>query len=272
MDNSGYATLFDQIFVVNMSTFNFSGGKVNGNLGAMATKTGGANVVLSGDISGDMQMYLTQTGGVAISTMTIVRPLTLEKPMKIRVDSNTAGQVIGKNMTHADKQYFTSAVDTLQVVFTQDKGMQVAAASEVWYCECGGKAVGAQNHVCYDIKWQAWESTTALPTTTGNYYLTNTVDLASQTQPGAAADIKLDLNGQTVNSAKRVYVFTGAKVSICNTGSQGGIVSTRSIDQGCVFWASSGAGRLALYGVNVDVVSLYQDNARICIPTHITTA
>jgi iron complex transport system ATP-binding protein len=28
----------------------------------------------------------------------------------------------------------------------------------------------------------------------------------------------------------------------------------------------------ALYGVNVDVVSLYQDNARICIPTHITTA
>ena len=26
----------------------------------------------------------------------------------------------------------------------------------------------------------------------------------------------------------------------------------------------------ALYGVDVDVVSLYQDNARICIPTHIT--
>ena len=107
------------------------------------------------------------------------------------------------------------------------KAMQ--ADPESYYCECAGTL--PENHTCTTLEWKAWPETTSLPTTTGNYYLTENVELTAQQYLEPSAVVRLDLRGKTVTqkgtSAHSIYVdYTGTTDTTRRT-----LVITDSSDQ-----------------------------------------
>lgn len=119
------------------------------------------------------------------------------------------------------------------------------------------------------LKWEAWSSTTTLPTTTGNYYLTDTVTISSPVTYGTADQIvNIDLNGQTVTNGAdtRLIRFwntqsgtnakygTGVHLTFTDTSASktGNITTDACYDQGGIAWVCAANAKVTIIAGTYD--------------------
>jgi len=122
------------------------------------------------------------------------------------VGSRTDKQVIGVNDNASfgyDNFYLDIYSDGLYDLALNGNDIILAAAKT--QCECGGKAVGKYGHTCENLTWKPWNSSSALPTEEGNYYLTT--DVTTTAQKGINAAIRIDLNGHDITHKVKSGVF-----------------------------------------------------------------
>lgn len=84
------------------------------------------------------------------------------------------------------------------------------------------------------VTWKAWSDVASMPVTSGHYYLTCDVNVASMAQMITAEEVTVCLNGFTVTGNNRVYrLSNGAKLNICDctahTDKNGNYVSGKLI-------------------------------------------
>lgn len=153
------------------------------------TVVGAANLDTKANISGKVKIENLRVSAT--------RPLqigTLEEGSEITVsDVYTHGF-----FTNADgalpenAKYFKPASDNVH--FSPEKGGLFAG--DKWGCECGGtKPAG---HTCKEVAWKAWTNKTAIPVSSGNYYLSADVVTASEQYPTVNSFVRLDMNGYDV--------------------------------------------------------------------------
>ena len=100
------------------------------------------------------------------------------------------------------------------------------------HCFCGGTFDGTQGHVCDStVEWQAIDANATTLPTSGNWYLTGDLSLASGPTFFLTGDMHLCFNGHTVTvtaPGRAVYgissaVTTGLNISFCDCQGAGGI-------------------------------------------------
>lgn len=127
------------------------------------------------------------------------------------------------------------------------------------YTHTDGTVVGCQGEL---LSWSPWESTTTLPTTTGNYYLVGDADkqikASGQQNIVANASVCLDLNGVTASrtNARLYSVHTaGASLVLTDTAGGGTLKTTGTkADQSLTLWARFGS--VTMYGGTVDATEM----------------
>ena len=130
--------------------------------------------------------------------------------------TGTVGSTLAQNVTTDLSAYILTEVPETQVVWNEGAKNLVLKAIKNTYCTCGASKDVAYECHCLDadqgeLAWQAWDGVDALPTATGNYYLTDTVDLATVATPEADAVIRIDLRGKKIllKDAEDLYSFAG---------------------------------------------------------------
>lgn len=76
----------------------------------------------------------------------------------------------------------------------------------IMHCVCGGNTDFNGHDTHKNIEWTKWTSTDSLPTASGNYYLANDINLA--TEQTVKNDINICLNGKTIKSNTSNYAIT----------------------------------------------------------------
>ena len=100
---------------------------------------------------------------------------------------------------------------------------------------CGGdECTQIGGHSCENTKFKAWTSTTSLPTESGNWYLTDDVDLTGTWE--CENNVKLCLNGKTITGASGyavIKVASGASLDITDCNDTVGQITHESNTNGC---------------------------------------
>ena len=95
---------------------------------------------------------------------------------------------------------------------SRDEYMVVMDCMYMWskdkhmHCVCGGNADFNGHDTHTDVEWSEWNSTDSLPTASGNYYLANDINLA--TEQSVKNDINICLNGKTIKSNTSDYAIS----------------------------------------------------------------
>lgn len=76
----------------------------------------------------------------------------------------------------------------------------------IMHCVCGGNTDFNGHDTHKNIEWTKWNSTDSLPTASGNYYLANDINLA--TEQTVNNNINICLNGKTIKSNTSNYALT----------------------------------------------------------------
>ena len=76
----------------------------------------------------------------------------------------------------------------------------------IMHCVCGGNTDFNGHDTHKNIEWTKWNSTNSLPTASGNYYLANDINLA--TEQTVKNDINICLNGKTIKNNTSAYALT----------------------------------------------------------------
>lgn len=125
-------------------------------------------------------------------------------------------------------------------------------------CYCANVG-NIENHTCEDKIWKAWTRTDALPVGSGYYYLMSDVQLQTQENIYAGAEIYLDLNGKTVTGAQnsRIYSTNEGNVSLHITDTSEGASGTLKANgiytgQGMIVWLSGTGSQLHFYAGTMD--------------------
>ncbi len=246
------------IFCVN-GNMEIFGGSITGNVN-MITTNGNGSVKLAGDpvitagVSG-YGLYSSVSGSAAPVKFQITGAMTGE-PGSVVIGISTGTGIIGSgsnySLTDTDATVFASngkGAAAGCVIVRQGNDLVVGGLD----CLCG---LEEHTKACKELwnseerLWTAWTSTTTLPTTTGNYYLTNNVDFDWQQKIAKDANVVLDLNGYTVtnDNGQRMYSNweSGASLTITDkSDAQTGkfIASGDAVDQG-VIWVRYGTFNL----------------------------
>ena len=123
---------------------------------------------------------------------------------------------------------------------------------------CGGVYSG-----CDHAEKVKYTGTATLPTTTGHYYLTDSFEAETQASVAENAAIVLDLNGQTVTRAGRIYGMSaaGATLTITDTGAEGKLSSSGAGNgQGKVVMINNASAMLNLYAGTLDAAESTNTN------------
>ena len=95
---------------------------------------------------------------------------------------------------------------------SRDEYMVVMDCMYMWskdkhmHCVCGGNTNFNGHDTHKNIEWSEWNSTDSLPTASGNYYLANDINLA--TEQTVKNDINICLNGKTIKSNTSDYAIS----------------------------------------------------------------
>ena len=95
---------------------------------------------------------------------------------------------------------------------SRDEYMVVMDCMYMWskdkhmHCVCGGDTEFNGHDTHTDVEWSEWNSTDSLPTASGNYYLANNINLA--TEQTVKNDINICLNGKTIKSNTIDYAIS----------------------------------------------------------------
>lgn len=94
---------------------------------------------------------------------------------------------------------------------SRDEYMVVMDCMYMWskdkhmHCVCGGNTEFNGHDTHTDVEWSEWNSTDSLPIASGNYYLANDINLA--TEQTVKNDINICLNGKTIKSNTSDYAI-----------------------------------------------------------------
>lgn len=95
---------------------------------------------------------------------------------------------------------------------SRDEYMVVMDCMYMWskdkhiHCVCGGDTDFNGHDTHTNVEWSEWNSTDSLPTASGNYYLANDINLA--TEQTVKNDINICLNGKTIKSNTIDYAIS----------------------------------------------------------------
>ena len=176
-----------------------------------------------------MKMRMKKFLGILLSISLVLGlmpgvPLTIhadELKTSENVSSDTAAGEEGNTEDKAAEEEPAAGSQTVSEDTVPEKPGSVSApvAGEPEIEENAGDG----EHVHDEISFTAWESTTSLPTTSGNYYLTGDVTISSTWQPKYQGTTKLCLNGYgirftgTSNAVISIYPETSLTIYDCNT-------------------------------------------------------
>lgn len=127
------------------------------------------------------------------ATMTVGE---LTQGTQLFVTAETIDRAITSDVTAEESTYFYSD-SAYRVLTHRENKVYLEVSGEHAHCACFSLTSGCDHK---EVKWQAWESSTTLPTATGYYYLLTDVRL--QTLCTVPGDVHLCLNGKTVTAAK----------------------------------------------------------------------
>ena len=95
---------------------------------------------------------------------------------------------------------------------SRDEYMVVMDCMYMWskdkhmHCVCGGNTEFNGHDTHTNVEWSEWNSTDSLPTASGNYYLANDINLA--TEQTVNNNINICLNGKTIKSNTSDYAIS----------------------------------------------------------------
>ena len=211
---------------------------------------GGKNIITGNTVAGvENNIYLNG------ELITISATDPLESGSEIGV---TGTDKISTNATYADKAYFTSDVDTLQIIH-EGTTLKFVDAAEHWHCICGGAETGDPDHECKDVKFEEITSLAGGSTmTSGNYYM---ADSFAITKPSSGDHcmflnggvvVNLCLNGKTLSGTGGDRVFNmkanGESTLTITSCESGAVIDKASKYQGGLIVTNANAGILNLYG------------------------
>lgn len=151
------------------------------------------------DVAGNSLEAFTVTPGEQKAIVPVVEPVYGKK-----VTLAATGAVsLNGNCVVADTA--GSGTVTLAIDGTVADTVSVTVAQHLDHCACGGHAKGMTGHSCSTLSgWTAWGNTeterTTLPTTSGNYYLTENITLKTLSTVASGVDVKLCLNGYNITT------------------------------------------------------------------------
>ena len=261
--------------------FNMYGGTIAGGwaeAGGSAVCASGVNAVanlLGGSITTDgesggevyamTQSEITLGGSVQVDTLRLGDGVEL-KLQDLQKDGAPMGVLMDNTGVFAQSQEdlsgrFTSVDDTYQVVYRDGVlELDLNAATGHVHCLCGGIAEGVHTHKCKNLLYEAWESGDSLPTTSGNYYLTQDVVLTdAQGFLVGNNQINLCLNGFNItnNTGRAFYLKNGGDVlNVCNHGDRGGVIGAVGVagESGGVVRISVGGASFGAYNVTLRLI------------------
>ena len=261
---SGNTATNNGIVRIDGGSLNITGGKITGNTinkwGALFTN-GGTLTMTGGEVSGNKAavngggLYILK-GNVTIGGSAVIKNNTvggktnniyLPAGQKFALSAFTQGASLGISAdlaplyengqlllaTNAVQDGLLSYVSydatvshTLQV---KDEGLYLIQDPKSVHTPHAQDECGHAN-----VTWQPWGDASAMPTTTGHYYLTGNVNAAAAATVTTAEEITICLNGFTVTGSTRIYrLCNGAKVNICDckayTDSQGNYVAGKLV-------------------------------------------
>lgn len=112
------------------------------------------------------------------------------------------------------------------------------------HCSCNGDRDGCDHDLVF---WQAWESRTELPQTSGHYYLLEDVQLTDQMGIVGGQDVYLCLNGHTVTAAKEERLFqvhSGGRLTVTDCAGDGKLTGGNQEYGGAINIMRGAAARL----------------------------
>ena len=126
------------------------------------------------------------------------------------------------------------------------------------HCLCGNETLTAGEHAHAKLLWKEWNDGTALPTESGNWYLTTDVTISAQTALAGKA-VNLDLNGHTVTSTAKVFHLTaGSTLNITDCTGTGTIKETATFgnSSGNGLFNIRGGSKVAVYAGTLDATGV----------------
>ena len=167
---------------------------------------------------------------------------------EIGITSSTQGIISGKADAAKAAFFFSDHAKKSVVYVPSEEALGLGRVS----CLCGKEEhlLGCNGDLLF---WQAWDSTSALPVDSGNYYLTQDVTISGQTNiENAGAQIALDLHGYTVQNKEgkntRLWrtVADDIHLTITDTVGGGTMKNNGTYTQGGLVWLSGKDGSLTI--------------------------
>lgn len=242
------ATNGGAVYIYSGATADLSGGTITGNTAASAAgglyvNQGAEAVNLSGSIVIKDNTLSQQANNVYLLGDAKLTVKDLTQDASIMVSAATADRAI----TTAMDQAFTANMGSdsaYRMLTYKDGALYLEISDEHVHCVCFSKTQGCDHK---ETKWQAWESTTSLPTTSGNYYLLSDVKLAARATIPAGQDVKLCLNGKTVTAPENnrlILIQANAKLSITDCVGSGTLTGGN-----CTFGGAININRRATFNL-----------------------
>ena len=117
---------------------------------------------------------------------------------EVEVDlSAYSGKKVSIAIVHHNSRDEYMVVMDCMYMWSKDKHM---------HCVCGGDTDYNGHDTHTNVEWSEWNSTDSLPTASGNYYLANDINLA--TEQTVKNDINICLNGKTIKSNTSDYAIS----------------------------------------------------------------
>ena len=117
---------------------------------------------------------------------------------EVEVDlSAYSGKKVSIAIVHHNSRDEYMVVMDCMYMWSKDKHM---------HCVCGSNTEFNGHDTHTDVEWSEWNSTDSLPTASGNYYLANDINLA--TEQTVKNDINICLNGKTIKSNTSDYAIS----------------------------------------------------------------
>ena len=207
------------IYVGDNASLTTDGTRITGNSagalgGGVFVAGSGSTVKLSGATVITGNKADSKDNNLYLSGSAVADPAGLADGASIGVTAASTPASIGTDGSESKLAYFTS--DSVYREITVKNGqLYIDTDSSHSHCVCGtGSGIGCDHA---SLVWSAWESASALPSGSGNYYLTEDVQLTDVQLIGAGEQVNLCLNGHTVKAADNCRIYTigkGAVLSI----------------------------------------------------------
>jgi len=222
-----------------------SGSTITGN----TAKTAGGVYVYTDTqfhVTGKTVVAENQGGNILLKGEAIIRVGALTDGAQLLVLAETVERAITNEVSEAEAAKF-SCEGAYRMLTYKNSKVYFEISDEHMHCLCLGQTSGCDHQ---NTKWQAWESTTSLPTGSGYYYLLSDVALTGAQSVANGTDLHICLNGKTVTAAEGNRVFTlatGAKLSVTDCGKTGTLTGGNktyggavNVSRGAIFELYSG--------------------------------